>query len=148
MRSLLLPLVLLTCVLYSEIFGQKEIYEMIGENVSQVIRTFGKPQHHDKSNPEMECLFYQTKTYRIAFVANGSGVYQAEKCIFCSGKKNARQQFENVLKKCRDCGMKTDSLDTHKYEITGKNVRADLSLFENTFSKNFEVRIIVHSKEG
>lgn len=114
---------------------------MIGKKMKTVIKIFGKPAYHDKSNPDLECVFYQKKEYRMAFVGNKSGIYQVEKCTFCNGKKKACNNFDKILKKCRKRGFEVDSLNTYNYDLKNTGITMNISLFENSVLNKYEVRI-------
>ena len=149
MRKILFPVILIVIILLQcSLLAQKEPYEMIGKKINDVIRTYGKPAYHDKSDPEMECIFYQTNKYRMVFVANKTAVYQIEKCLFCPGKKNACNNFESILQICKEKGFTADSLDTYDYNLVGTNVRLNLKLYENNVTQKYEVRMKATSREG
>ncbi|MBU1101000.1 MAG: hypothetical protein KKA84_11410 [Bacteroidetes bacterium] len=150
MKRLILPLTLLLLLLLStsDLLAQKEVYDMIGKKMNNVIKTFGKPTYHDKSNPDLECIFYQTKDHRIAFVGNQNGIYQVEKCVFYNGKNAASNSFTQMLKKCCQKGFEVDSLDTYEYELKYSGITMNLSLYENSVLNKFEVRIKASGNEG
>lgn len=149
MRKILFPVILMVTVfLQFNLNAQKEPYEMIGKKIKDVIRTYGKPAYHDKSDPEMECVFYQTKSYRMVFVSNKTAVYQVEKCTFCGGKKVACNNFEKLLQRCKDNGFAADSLDTYEYNLVGDNVRLNIKVYENTVTNKFEVQMKASEREG
>ena len=59
----------------------------IGKKQSDVIKKYGNPVHQDNSNPDMLCMFYQSGTNSMIFVANAQGVYQAEANVSYSAEK-------------------------------------------------------------
>ncbi len=45
------------------------VHKFIGKTKADVIKKYGNPVHQDNSNPDMMCMFYQTKTNRMIFVS-------------------------------------------------------------------------------
>lgn len=114
--------------------------QLIGKDSKEVIKKFGKPLHHDKSNPAMECIYYQTKNSRMAFIADQDGVYQIQVDFMYDSEKNARKAIDEFLSECGTRSLKVDTLNVSDYKITGSGVKMSLSLFENTYSKKYEVK--------
>lgn len=114
--------------------------QLIGKDSKEVIKKFGKPQHHDKTNPAMECIFYQSKTSRMAFIADQEGVYQIQIDFLYNSPKEAKKAIDDFLTDCCSKSLKVDTLNTGDYKIMGSGVKMSLTLFENSFSKKYEVK--------
>ena len=61
----LLFLIALPNVLFSQ---DTTICHLLGKNTQAVVNKYGKPLHQDKSDPTMECTFYQSKTSRMEYI--------------------------------------------------------------------------------
>ena len=123
------------------------ICHLLGKSSQAVINKYGKPLHQDKSNPSMECTFYQSKTARMAFIANKSGVYQIQVDYYYNSKIEAEKAINGFLSKCGTKSMQIDTLNTGDYKIMGEGVRMNLTLFENTYSKKYEVKFKADKSE-
>jgi len=123
------------------------VHEFIGKPKSDVIKQYGNPAHQDNSNPDMMCMFYQTKTLRMIFVSNKEGVYQSEATANYDTEAKARSVFDNILKNSRAEGFAVDSISVNDFQLHKIGVKADLQLIENKISKNFDVSIKAHKSE-
>lgn len=123
-------------------------YNMIGEKLSTVFTKYGKPVHHDKSEPEMECVFYKTKTYQMVFVANQQGVYQVQGFNIFSDKASADKILNDLLADCQKKGFTTDTLNVSEYDLRAKNIELKFSLFENPHSHKYELKMEAFKREG
>ena len=123
-------------------------YNMIGEKLSTVITKYGKPVHHDKSEPEMECVFYKTKTYQMVYVANQQGVYQVQGFNIYSDKASAEKMLNDLLADCKKKGFTTDTLNVSEYDLRAKNIEVKFSLFENPHSHKYELKMEAFKREG
>ncbi len=123
-------------------------YNMIGEKLSTVFAKYGKPVHHDKSEPEMECVFYKTKTYQMVYVANQQGVYQVQGFNIYSDKTSAKKMLHNLLADCQKKGFTTDTLNVSEYDLRAKNIEVKFSLFENPHSHKYELKMEAFKREG
>ena len=74
------------------------VTKLIGKKLDSAISKLGKPSHQDRSNKEMECVFYKSKTHQIILVANKGGIYQAEGMKCYNSKKSALKFLDSVLK--------------------------------------------------
>ena len=124
------------------------IYKFIDKPMSQVIQHYGKPAHQDNSNPAMVCAFYQTKTYRYVFVSNQNGVFQVEGNISFSSNSSAASAISKLISELQTEGFESDTVGTGDYNLSGPNVKMDLTLFENSYSKKYEVRIKANKSES
>ena len=123
------------------------VHDMIGENLDVVIKTFGKPAHQDRANKAMECMFYKTKNYQMVFVANEEGVYQAEGSNSVTSKSSAEGIINDFLKDCKDKGFIIDTLNVSEFNLKKPGVKMNISLFENTFSAKYEVKVKANRSE-
>ena len=140
-KLFLLPVFFL--LIYSSvIYSQKvPVYEMIGKRVKSVTNTYGKPVHRDKSDPTLECLFYQTKTLRMVFVAGKTGVFQAESTRGLNSSNSAKKHLSAIIAGCIEKGINVDTLNAEDYKISNDKMRAEVTLFQNSYSKKYEVRV-------
>ena len=118
-----------------------KVHEMIGKTVDQVIANYGKPAHQDRSNPAMECVFYKTKKHQIVFVANESGVFQAEGSNYYNSKSSAEKAMSKLIAKCVKGGFTSDTLNVAEFNLHKTGIDMNLSLFENTYSKKYELKV-------
>lgn len=142
-RQSLCLLILLTLLLFpQQLLSQKHhVEEMIGKKLSEVTAVYGKPVHQDKSNPAMICVFYQNQTEQKTFVANQSGVFQAEVNLKFDNKSKANQMISDYISQCQKNGFVSDTLNVNEFNISKTGTRVNLSLFENNYSKKYEVKI-------
>ena len=140
----LLFLIALPNVLFSQ---DTTICHLLGKNTQAVVNKYGKPLHQDKSDPTMECTFYQSKTSRMAFIANKSGVYQIQVDYYYNSKDKADDAISGFLSTCGSKSMQIDTVNTGDYRILGTGVRMSLTLFQNTYSKKYEVKFKADKSE-
>lgn len=151
MKIIKLILVSFLCLisLHDKVYSQQMKYcKMIGKSVNEVIKNFGKPVHQDLSNPSMKCVFYQTKSSRAAFIADESGVYQIQIDLSYNSGREANKSIDEFL---GDCGSQSYSIDTvavGNYSIRAPGVKMELTLFENTYSKKYEVKFKADRSEN
>ncbi|MBI1939309.1 MAG: hypothetical protein HYS25_14460 [Ignavibacteriales bacterium] len=122
--------------------------EMIGKTVNDVIKVYGKPAHQDFNSASMKCLFYQTKGGRSAFIADEKGVYQIQVDLLFGSEREAEKSINNFLNGCSQQAYKIDTLNTGNYKILSPGVKMELTLFENTFTKKFEIKFIANRSEN
>lgn len=148
-RLIIIILLILLFIFLSPSSAQDiNVYEMIGEKISTVISKYGKPAHRDQSNPAMECVFYKTKSHQLVFVADPKGVFQAEGCKKYSNLSSAQKELNKIVSNCIRSGYTTDTLNVSEYNIRKKGVKFNLMLFENNYSKKYEVKIKANKYEG
>jgi hypothetical protein len=123
------------------------VHKFIGKSKSDVIKKYGNPVHQDNSNPDMMCMFYQSKTNRMIFVSNKDGVYQSEATTNYDTEANARSVFENILKNSRTESYAVDSISVNDFQIHKTGVKADVQMTENKITKNFDVSVKAHKTE-
>ncbi|MBK9096538.1 MAG: hypothetical protein IPM14_00165 [bacterium] len=123
------------------------VHEFIGKSKSDVIKTFGNPVHQDNGNPDMMCMFYQTKTVRMIFVSNKDGVYQSEATANYDTEAKARSVLLDILKNSKADGFAVDSISVNDFQIHKTGAKADLQLTENKITKNFDVSVKAHKSE-
>ena len=123
------------------------VHKFIGKTKSEVIKKYGNPVHQDNSNPDMMCMFYQTKTNRMIFVANKEGIYQAEATTTYDSETKARNIFNKFIADCRADGFEADSISANDFQLHKTGVKADLQLSENKITKNFDVSVKARRSE-
>lgn len=123
------------------------VHKFIGMKKSDVIKKYGNPAHQDNSNPDMMCMFYQTKTNRMIFVSNKDGVYQSEATNNYSSEANARNAVDDLIKNSVADGFAVDSVSTNDFQIHKTGVKADVQMTENKITKNFDVSVKAHKTE-
>ena len=124
------------------------ICNLIGKNVDNVVKTFGKPLHTDKSNPAMQCFYYQSSKSRMAFIADKTGVYQIQNDYYYSTKNAAEKAINNFITNCYKNNMQVDTVNVSDFKIYGSGVRVTLTLFGNNISKKYEVQLKADRSEN
>ena len=133
----------------SQIYSQDlEIYTMIGKNINTVIKTYGKPVHQDRTNPQMECVFYKTKTTQKTFVANTEGVFQAEGSFCFNDLSTARNSLDDIISMSKNQNYSVDTLNTDNFILYGNNSKVELSVFDNSLSKKYELKVKAQKSQG
>jgi hypothetical protein len=142
MRPQKLILAIIILLLASSIlFAQEMKYcEMIGKDVKEVLRVYGKPAHQDLSNPSMKCVFYQSKSSRAAFISDQAGVYQIQVDISYDSEKEAQKSITKFLINCSKNDYKIDTLDISNFAVKAPGVKMNLNLFRNDYLNKFEVK--------
>ena len=123
------------------------VHEFIGKTKSDVIKQYGNPVHQDNSNPDMMCMFYQTKTVRMIFVSNKEGIYQSEATVNYSSEANARAAIDDLIKSSLSESFTVDTVSVNDFQIYKSGVKADVQITENKITKNFDVSVKAHSSE-
>jgi hypothetical protein len=124
-----------------------KVHFMISENQSAVTNKYGKPVHIDKSNPDMVCMFYQTNTHRMIFVADQQSIYQSEASVSYATEENARKEVDELINSSVLKGFVVDTVSISDFYLHKTGVKADLRLSENKISKKFEVSVKAHRSE-
>jgi len=123
------------------------VHKFIGKTKADVIKKYGNPVHQDNSNPDMMCMFYQTKTNRMIFVSDKDGVYQSESTSNFDSEINARHTVDDLIKNSLTDGFAVDSVSTNDFQIHKTGVKADVQMTENKITKNFDVSVKAHKSE-
>jgi hypothetical protein len=123
------------------------VHKFIGKTKAEVIKKYGDPAHQDNSNPDMMCMFYQTKTNRMIFVSDKDGVYQSESTTNYSSEVNARNAVDELIKNSMTDGFAVDSVSVNDFQIHKTGVKADVQMTENKINKNFDVSVKAHKTE-
>lgn len=123
------------------------VHEFIGKTKSDVIKQYGNPVHQDNSNPDMMCMFYQTKTTRMIFVSNKDGIYQSETTVNYSTEAKARAAIDDLIKSSIEESFMVDTVSVNDFQIYKVGVKADVQMTENKISKNYDVSVKAHSSE-
>ena len=124
------------------------VHEFIGKPKSDVIKQYGNPAHQDNSNPDMMCMFYQTKTNRMIFVANKEGIYQSEANVNYDSEASARKAIEDLMKNSIAEGFAVDSISVNDFQVHKTGVKADVQMTENKITKYFDVSVKAHKSEN
>jgi len=123
------------------------VHKFIGKTKSDVIKKYGNPAHQDNSNPDMMCMFYQTKTNRMIFVSDKNGVYQSESTANFSSEAGARKAIDDLIKNSVADGFAVDTVSANDFQLHKTGVKANLQISENKITKNFDVSIKAHRSE-
>jgi len=141
-------LVFLICLFPVLLIAQDiSVHEFIGKSKSAVIKQYGNPAHQDNSNPDMMCMFYQTKTTRMIFVSNKEGVYQSEATINYETEAKARASLDDCIKSSVTEGFKVDTVSVNDFQLYRPGVKADLQMAENKISKTYDVSVKARKSE-
>src|SRR4030066_811589 len=117
------------------------VHKFIGKSKAEVIKKYGNPAHQDNSNPDMMCMFYQTKTNRMIFVSNKDGVYQSECTANFSSEAGARKAVDELIKNSVADGFAVDTVSTNDFQLHKNGVKTELQISENKITKNFDVSV-------
>lgn len=123
------------------------VHKFIGRTKADVIKKYGNPAHQDNSNPDMMCMFYQSKSNRMIFVSNKDGIYQSEATVNYDSETNARNAVEELIKNSVTDGFAVDSVSVNDFQIHKTGVKADVQMTENKITKNFDVSVKAHKSE-
>ncbi len=120
---------------------------LIGKSKNDVIKKYGNPAHQDNSNPNMMCMFYQTKTLRMIFVSDKTGVYQSEATANYNTEAKARNVVDDFISGSIADGFAVDTVTINDFQLSKTGVKADLQISENKISKNFDVSVKANRSE-
>ncbi|MGB5288825.1 MAG: hypothetical protein WBQ32_12830 [Ignavibacteriaceae bacterium] len=123
------------------------VHKFIGMKKSHVIKKYGNPVHQDNSDPNMMCMFYQTKTNRMIFVSDKDGVYQSEATANYNSEAKARSAVDEFISGSVADGFAIDTVSINDFQISKTGVKADLQISENKITKNFDVSVKAHKSE-
>ncbi|NWG27544.1 MAG: hypothetical protein HXY48_03305 [Ignavibacteriaceae bacterium] len=123
------------------------VHKYIGKSKSDVIKKYGNPAHQDNSNPDMMCMFYQTKTNRMIFVSDKDGVYQSEATANYDSELKARKAIDDLIKNSIADGFAVDTVSANDFQLHKVGVKVDLQTSENKITKNFDVSVKAHRSE-
>jgi len=123
------------------------VHKFIGKPKSDVIKKYGNPAHQDNSNPDMMCMFYQTKTNRMIFVSDKNGVYQSESTANFNSETSARKAVDELIKNSVADGFAVDTVSANDFQLHKTGVKTDLQISENKITKNFDVSVKAHRSE-
>lgn len=125
-----------------------KIYQIIGKKMDYVVSHFGKPAHQDRSNKEMQCIFYKTDNSQSVFVGNKAEVFQAECSKTFDSKSAADNELISLIKGCKNEGYEIDTLNISEYNMNIPGIKINVSLFENNFSKKYEIKVKANKSVG
>jgi len=138
----------LMCLIPALVSAQDiSVHKFIGKTKADVIKKYGNPVHQDNSNPDMMCMFYQTKTNRMIFVSNKEGVYQSESNANFSSETGARKAVDELIQNSVADGFAVDTVSVNDFQIHKTGVKADVQMTENKITKNFDVSVKAHKSE-
>ena len=138
----------LMCLIPAYLSAQDiSVHKFIGKTKSEVIKKYGNPVHQDNSNPDMMCMFYQTKTSRMIFVSDKDGVYQSESTANFSSEAGARKAVDELIKNSVADGFAVDTVSTNDFQLYKTGVKTELQISENKITKNFDVSVKAHKSE-
>lgn len=123
------------------------VHYFIGKSKNDVIKKYGNPAHQDNSNPDMMCMFYQTKINRMIFVSNKNGVYQSECTVNFSSEVGARKAVDELIKNSVADGFAVDTVSANDFQLHKTGVKTDLQISENKITKNFDVNVKARKSE-
>jgi predicted RNA-binding protein len=123
------------------------VHKFIGKTKADVIKKYGNPVHQDNSNPDMMCMFYQSKSNRMIFVSDKEGIYQSESTTNFSSETGAKTAVEELIKNSLTDGFAVDSVSVNDFQIHKTGVKADVQMTENKITKNFDVSVKAHKSE-
>jgi len=123
------------------------VHKFIGKSKSDVIKKYGNPAHQDNSNPDMMCMFYQTKTNRMIFVSDKDGVYQSESTVNYNSEASARKAVDELITNSIADGFAVDTVSANDFQLYKTGVKTDLQISENKITKNFDVSVKAHKSE-
>lgn len=123
------------------------VHYLIGKSKSDVINKYGNPAHQDNSDPNMMCMFYQTKTVRMIFVSDKTGVYQSEATANYSSETKARTAVDDFIAGSIKNDFSVDTVSTNDFQLSKTGVKATLQMSENKISKNFDVSVKANRSE-
>ena len=117
------------------------VHYFIGKSKSDVIKKYGNPVHQDNSNKEMMCMFYQTKTNRMIFVSDKTGVYQSEATANYNSETKARNVVDDFIAESVADGFAVDTISANDFQLHKSSIKADLQISKNKITKNFDVKV-------
>jgi hypothetical protein len=123
------------------------VHKFIGKTRNDVIKKYGNPVHQDNSDPNMMCMFYQTKTNRMIFVSDKDGVYQSEATVNYDTEARARNAVDDFISGSIADGFAVDTVSINDFELSKTGVKADLQISENKITKNFDVNVKARRSE-
>jgi hypothetical protein len=123
------------------------VHKFIGKTKSDVIKKYGNPVHQDNSDPNMICMFYQTKTNRMIFVSDKDGIYQSEATVNYENESKARSVVDEFIAGSITDGFAVDTVSTNDFQLSKTGVKADLQINENKITKNFDVSVKARRSE-
>ena len=132
-----------TVSLFPELLNSQDlnVHFMIGKKKNAVTQKYGKPVHQDNSDPNMICMFYQSKDDRMIFVSNREGVFQVESYRYFNTEISARNAVDAVIKKSIAESFTVDTVSLSDFTLHKPGVTADLQMSENKLTKKFDVKV-------
>ena len=123
------------------------VHKFIGKTKAEVIKKYGNPVHQDNSDPNMICMFYQTKTNRMIFVSDKDGIYQSEATVNYENESKARSVVDEFISGSLTDGFVVDTVSINDFQLSKTGIKADLQINENKITKNFDVSVKARKSE-
>ena len=123
------------------------VHKFIGKTKAEVIKKYGNPVHQDNSDPNMICMFYQTKTDRMIFVSDKDGIYQSEATVNYDTEAKARSAVDDFITNSVADGFTVDTVSVNDFQLHKTGIKADLQISENKITKNFDVNVKARRSE-
>lgn len=95
----------------------------------------------------MICMFYQTKTNRMIFVSDKTGIYQSEATVNYDAEAKARSAVDDFIKSSVTDGFMVDTVSVNDFQLYKTGIKADLQISENKITKNFDVNVKARRSE-
>jgi hypothetical protein len=147
-QIIMLLLILLILLSVRLIAQDLNVYNVIGKNLTYVIKVYGNPIHQDKSNPAMICTFYKGKDGTMSIVSDKNGVYQAETYKSFSSSVEARSEINKSISKAISIGFKCDTVSVNDFQLIKKGVKSTLQVSNNKITKKTDVHAKAVRTEG
>lgn len=139
---------LFTIIFWNNSIAQDiSVHNLIGKSPNVVVQKYGKPAHRDNSNPEMICMFYKSSSNTMIFVADKTGVYQAEATKSYDNESNARNEIANFIKTSTTNGFVTDTVSINDFNLFKTGVKVALQISENKLTNKFDIRVKANRSE-
>lgn len=123
------------------------VHKFIGKTKSDVIKKYGNPVYQDNSDPNMMCMFYQTKTNRMIFVSDKTGVYQSEATANYNSEIKARSVVDDFITSSVADGFEVDTVSVNDFLLHKTGIKADLQISENKITKSFDLSVKARRSE-
>lgn len=147
-NKLFIMYLLSTIIFWNNSIAQDiSVHKFIGKSPNDVIQKYGKPAHRDNSNPEMICMFYKRSSNTMIFVADKTGVYQAEATKSYDDESNARKELASFIETSTTNGFTTDTVSINDFNLFKTGVKVTLQISENKLSNKFDIRVKANRSE-
>ncbi len=124
------------------------VQNLIGKNLSEIIKKYGEPIHQDRSNPAMICIFYKGSNGTMSLVSDNNGVYQAETNKSFNSEKEARADVDNCISRAISNGFVCDTVSINDFQLSKTGVKSSLQINANKITKKTDVHAKAVESEG